>query len=69
VSTAAATVEATRSPLRDELETTLVAFASLARPAQLAVLSVVQSLAADALLTEAERDLSNAVAMLAVALR
>jgi hypothetical protein len=69
VGTAAATVEATRSPLLDELEQMLVAFSSLAKPAQLAVTAVAQSLAEDDGVTEAERDLSTAVLVLALALR
>lgn len=47
----------------------LVAFSSLAKPAQLAVTAVAQSLAEDDGVTEAERDLSTAVLVLALALR
>jgi hypothetical protein len=69
VSIAAATVEATRTPLFDELETTLGGFSSLVKPAQHAVATVARSLVADSLLTEAERDLSTALFVLAQALR
>jgi hypothetical protein len=69
LSTAAATVEATRTPLFDELETTLGGFSMLVKPAQDAVATVARSLAADTQLTEAERDLSMALFVLAQALR
>jgi hypothetical protein len=69
LSTAAATVEATRTPLCDELETTLGGLSLLVKPAQHAVATVARSLAADGLLTEAERDLSTALFVLAQALR
>ena len=62
---AAGPVEALRTPLLDELEDLLGTFASLVRPAQVAVLRSVASLAADPELTEAERDLATALLVLA----
>ena len=62
---AAATVEALRTPLFDELEEILGAFASLTKPAQNAVAVVVASLMRDLELTAAERDLATALYVLA----
>ena len=65
MSAAAATVEALRTPLLDELEEILGAFASLTKPAQNAVAVVVASLTRDPELTAAERDLATALYVLA----
>jgi len=62
---AAATVEALRTPLFDELEEILGAFASLGKPAQNAVAVVVASLMKDSAATAAERDLATALYVLA----
>ena len=62
---AAGPVEALRTPLLDELEDLLGTFASLLRPAQLAVVRAVASLAADPELTDAERNLATALLVLA----
>ena len=51
-----------------ESKRSLGTFAALAKPAQHAVATVVRSFAEDALLTEAERDLSTALFVLASAL-
>ena len=64
---AAATVEALRTPLFDELEEILGAFASLPRPAQTAVASTVATLINDPELTPAECDLATALFVLASA--
>jgi hypothetical protein len=61
----AATVEALRTPLFDELEEILGAFASLVKPAQDAVVAVVMSLIDDPAATRAERDLATALYVLA----
>ncbi len=64
--TAAATVgEAASTPLLDELEELLGAFASLAKPAQDAVTVVVASLIRDTGATAAERSLATALFVLA----
>jgi hypothetical protein len=65
VLTAAATVEALRTPLFDELEEILGAFSSLVKPAQEAVADVVATLAKDPESTNAERDLAIALLVLA----
>ncbi len=66
--TAAATVEeAASTPLIDELEEILGAFASLAKPAQDAITVVVASLIGDAGATAAERNLATALFVLAKA--
>ena len=62
---AAATVEALRTPLFDELEEILGAFAALTKPAQEAVTAVVASLVVDPESTQAERDLAIALLVLA----
>jgi hypothetical protein len=62
---AAGPVEALRTPLLDELEELLGTFASLVRPAQIAVVRAVAALAADPELTEVERDLATALLVLA----
>jgi hypothetical protein len=68
VITAAATVgEAASTPLFDELEEILGAFASLAKPAQDAVTVVVASLIGDTGATAAERSLATALYVLAKA--
>jgi hypothetical protein len=68
VSAAAETVEATRTPLLDELEVTLGTFAGFARPAQRAVATVALSLAGDTSVTDQERDLATALLVLSQAL-
>jgi hypothetical protein len=65
---AAATVEALRTPLFDELEEILGTFASLTKPAQNAVTVVVASLTRDRELTAAERELATALFVLATVL-
>jgi hypothetical protein len=68
VITAAATVgEAASTPLLDELEEILGAFASLAKPAQDAITVVVASLIGDTESTAAERNLATALFVLAKA--
>ncbi len=62
---AAGPVEALRTPLLDELEDLLGTFASLVRPAQIAVVRAVASVVADPESTEAERDLATALLVLA----
>jgi hypothetical protein len=65
---AAATVdEALTTPLLDELEEILEAFASLAKPAQDAIAVVVASLLTDPQSTDAERELATALFVLASA--
>ena len=65
---AAATVdEAVTTPLLDELEEILEAFASLAKPAQEAIAVVVASLMVDPQSTDAERELATALFVLASA--
>ena len=64
---AAATVEALRTPLFDELEEILGAFASLAKPVQDAITVVVASLIGDTEATVAERQLATALFVLAKA--
>jgi L-asparaginase/Glu-tRNA(Gln) amidotransferase subunit D len=68
VISAAATVgEAVTTPLSDELEEILGAFASLVKPAQKAVTVVVASLMGDPESTDAERNLATALLVLATA--
>lgn len=65
---AAATVdEALTTPLVDELEEILGAFASLPKPAQEAITVVVASLMGDPESTDAERELATALFVLASA--
>jgi hypothetical protein len=65
---AAATVdEALTTPLLDELEEILEAFASLAKPARDAITVVVASLMTDPQSTDAERELATALFVLASA--
>jgi hypothetical protein len=68
VITAAATVdEGVSTPLFDELEEILGAFASLAKPVQDAITVVVASLIGDTGATAAERHLATALFVLAKA--
>src|SRR5579864_2623926 len=65
---AAGPVEALRTPLLDELEDLLGAFASLTPPARTAVVEVVVSVAQDPDATQPEREIATALLVLANAL-
>jgi hypothetical protein len=67
MSTAAALVEATRTPLLDELEEVLGCFADLGRPAQDAVVAVATSLIGDRGATEAEQHMATVLVALRLA--
>jgi hypothetical protein len=64
---AAAPLEATRTPLLDELEEILGRFANLGQPAQDAVVAVAAALIGDYDTTEAERDAAAALVVLRLA--